>query len=73
MLIEPVFERPSIVLVGSFIFVDINDHYDLTNDKTNVQTASAAVAILETDLKESLMRSSKIIDRLMALTEECRR
>ena len=54
------------------IFVNVNDHFDLSGAGQAVQDASSAVAVLEANWEASLQRSGMIIDQVMALTEECR-
>ena len=54
------------------IFVEVNDHFQLSDTEQPVQDASSAVAILEGNWEASLQRSAMIIDQIMALAEECR-
>ncbi len=60
------------VASNSGVFVDVNDHFELSNPEQEVQDASSAVAMLEGNWEASLQRSAMIIDQLMALAEECR-
>jgi hypothetical protein len=64
--------EPSIRIANSTgIFVDVNDHFDLSGPEQAVQDTSSAVAVLEANWEVSLQRSAIIIDQIMALAEEC--
>lgn len=52
------------------IFVDVNNHFELSSDEQSIQDASSAVEILETNWETSMSRAAKIMDQIMALTEE---
>jgi len=57
---------------NSGIFVDVNDHFELSSPDQVIQDASSAVATLEGNWEASLQRSAMIVDQIMALAEECR-
>jgi len=65
-------EPSALVTNNAGIFVDVNDHFDLSAPEQAVQDASSAVALLEKNWEASLKRSATIIDQIMALAEECR-
>jgi hypothetical protein len=64
--------EPVRIAHNSGIYVDVNDHFELSKPEQEVQDASSAVATLEGNWEASLERSAMIVDQIMALAEECR-
>ena len=55
---------------GRGIFVDVNNHFELSDDGQSIPDASLAVETLEANWKTSMSRAAMIADQIMALTEK---
>lgn len=52
------------------IYVDVNDHYDISTPENSIGSAAKTVELLERNFEDSLDRSEQIIDWLMQLTKK---